>query len=42
MYPLSFFGRCAFEAQRLSIIAFYHNARHIKRKTFFGGGLFSM
>ena len=43
MYPPEFFlGRCAFEAQRLSTIAIYHNARHIKRKTFFGGGLFSM
>ena len=40
MYPPEVFLAVALlEAQRLPTIAIYHNARHIKRKTFLGGGL---
>ena len=43
MYPPEVFLAVALlEAQRLPTIAIYHNARHIKRKTFLGGGLFSV
>ena len=40
MYPPEVFLAVALlEAQRLPTNAIYHNARHIKRKTFLGGGL---
>ena len=43
MYPPEVFLAVALlEAQRLPTIAIYHNACHIKRKTFLGGGLFSV
>ena len=43
MYPPGdFLAVALLEAQRLPTIAIYHNARHIKRKTFLGGGLFSV
>jgi hypothetical protein len=35
-------GFCAFEAQKLRTHGTFHNARHIKRKTFLGGGLLFM
>ena len=43
MYPPEIFLAVALlEAQRLPTIAIYHNARHIKRKTFLGGGLLGL
>ena len=43
MYPPEVFLAVALlEAQRLPTNVIYHNARHIKRKTFLGGGLFSV
>ena len=38
--PGDFLAVALLEAQRLPTIRTIHNARHIKRKTFLGGGLF--
>ena len=38
--PEDFLAVALLEAQRLPTIRAIHNARHIKRKTFLGGGLF--